>query len=124
MCAGCFCQFTWKDSCGIYFNSCGRPGKKPCYKLLDLTGPLQIGGLPTLPTDFQIQNKDFEGCMKDFHIDRELLDFNTSVANNGTEIGCPNKQESCRNAPCQHGGKEFHIHKQLMLSTLGKIFSR
>ena len=88
---------------------CGKPKKKPCYKLLDLTGPLQIGGLPTLPTDFQIQNKDFDGCMKDFLIDEELLDFNASVANNGTEIGCPNKQESCRNAPCQHGGMGLGI---------------
>ena len=47
--------------------------------------------------------------MKDFLIDEELLDFNASVANNGTEIGCPNKQESCRNAPCQHGGMELGI---------------
>ncbi|KAK3610573.1 hypothetical protein CHS0354_009013 [Potamilus streckersoni] len=77
---------------------------KTCHRLLDVTGPLQIGGLPTLPSNFQIQNKDFVGCIKDFHINGNLLDLNTSVANNGTVVGCPVKVENCLSSPCQRGG--------------------
>ena len=91
------------DSHFIY--RCAKPGKT-CFRLLDLTGPLQIGGLPTLPTDFQIQNKDFEGCIRDFYIDGELLDLNQSVANNGTVPGCPKKPVLCKSAPCRHGGRK------------------
>ncbi|KAL4226126.1 Cadherin EGF LAG seven-pass G-type receptor 2 [Mactra antiquata] len=75
-----------------------------CHKLLDLTGPLQIGGLPTLPSNFQVKNKDYIGCMKDFYIDEKILDFNKFVANNGTRPGCSAKRTHCASAPCQHGG--------------------
>lgn len=49
-----------------------------CHRFLDLTGPLQIGGLPSLPvsTTFQISSKDFVGCIADVHIDHRLLDLN------------------------------------------------
>lgn len=48
-----------------------------CYRFLDLTGPLQIGGLPALPSDFQIKNKDFDGCIMDLYIDHKMVDLNT-----------------------------------------------
>lgn len=52
-----------------------------CHRFLDLTGPLQIGGLPALPasTSFQVHSKDFVGCIADVHIDHELLDLNRCV---------------------------------------------
>lgn len=77
-----------------------------CHRFLDLTGPLQIGGLPQLPssTSFQVQNRDFQGCVADVRIDHELLDFNTYVADNGTVTGCPDKQPHCASQPCQNAG--------------------
>ncbi|XP_053377924.1 cadherin EGF LAG seven-pass G-type receptor 1-like isoform X2 [Mercenaria mercenaria] len=90
-------QFTMKN--------CSKEGNPlNCPKLLDLTGPLQIGGLPTLPSNFQVKNKDYVGCMREFYVDGKLLDFNKSVANNGTEPGCKAKHDHCKRAPCQHGG--------------------
>ncbi|XP_033746006.1 LOW QUALITY PROTEIN: cadherin EGF LAG seven-pass G-type receptor 2-like [Pecten maximus] len=84
------------DMCAINTNI--------CYRLLDLTGPFQIGGLPRLPSTFQIQNKDFEGCMKDIYIDNELLDLNKSVSNIGTQMGCMEKKNFCAESPCRMGG--------------------
>ena len=75
-----------------------------CGQLLDLTGPLQIGGLPTLTSHFQITNKHYVGCMKDLYIDNDLLDFNKYVEDHGTMAGCQRKQDFCRVAPCKHGG--------------------
>ncbi|CAI9730365.1 cadherin EGF LAG seven-pass G-type receptor 2 isoform X1 [Octopus vulgaris] len=75
-----------------------------CYRLLDLTGPLQIGGLPHLPSSFPIKNKDFVGCIKDFRIDNVLLDLNTSVAEKDTQPGCEPKKDFCLSSPCKHGG--------------------
>lgn len=75
-----------------------------CGLLLDLTGPLQIGGLPSLTSNFQIQNKAYVGCMKDFYIDEDLVDFNGYVADHGTMAGCQRKEDFCQAAPCKHGG--------------------
>ena len=47
-----------------------------CHRFLDLTGPLQLGGLPSLPTNFQVQNKDFDGCISDLYIDHKFIDLN------------------------------------------------
>ncbi|KAK3103496.1 hypothetical protein FSP39_019621 [Pinctada imbricata] len=78
--------------------------EETCYKLLDLTGPFQIGGLPRVPSAFQIYNKDFDGCIKDVYIDHEFLDLNKSVANVGTQPGCREKKNACLSAPCANGG--------------------
>lgn len=75
-----------------------------CHRLLDLAGPLQIGGLPRLPSKFLIKNTDFVGCIKDFHIDHVLLDLNTSVAEKDTQPGCAPKKNFCISSPCKHGG--------------------
>ncbi|XP_035224014.1 protocadherin-like wing polarity protein stan [Stegodyphus dumicola] len=75
-----------------------------CYRFLDLTGPLQIGGLPALPSAFQISNKDFVGCIMDLYIDHQMVDLNTFVADNGTLVGCPEKKGFCHSQPCQNGG--------------------
>ncbi|XP_055958206.1 protocadherin-like wing polarity protein stan [Patella vulgata] len=75
-----------------------------CHRFLDLTGPLQIGGLPGLPTAFQVKSRNYVGCIGDFYIDKVLLDLNTSVADLGTEKGCPPKIEQCKSSPCKFGG--------------------
>ncbi|XP_023244632.1 protocadherin-like wing polarity protein stan isoform X2 [Centruroides sculpturatus] len=75
-----------------------------CYRYLDLMGPLQLGGLPILPSKFQIANKDFVGCIMDLYIDHKLLDLNSFVANNGTIAGCSEKKGFCQSHPCQNGG--------------------
>ncbi|XP_046355288.2 cadherin EGF LAG seven-pass G-type receptor 1-like isoform X1 [Haliotis rufescens] len=84
---------------------CENP-TKICHRLLDLTGPLQIGGLPSLPTTFQIVNKDFVGCIKDFYIDHDILNLNSSVSyvGKGSEAGCSAKKSMCSEKPCRYGG--------------------
>ncbi|ELT95736.1 hypothetical protein CAPTEDRAFT_182594 [Capitella teleta] len=76
-----------------------------CHRFLDLTGPFQLGGLPTLPSDFQVRNTDFVGCVKDVYIDDEFLDLNSHVWNNGTSEGCPQKEAHCRSQPCRNHGE-------------------
>ncbi|XP_051163355.1 protocadherin-like wing polarity protein stan isoform X2 [Leptopilina boulardi] len=81
-----------------------------CHRFLDLTGPLQLGGLPAIPSSFQVRNKDYTGCISDFYIDHQLIDLNSYVADNGTMIGCPEKRAFCESTPCYHGGKCREIY--------------
>ncbi|XP_016844332.1 protocadherin-like wing polarity protein stan isoform X2 [Nasonia vitripennis] len=75
-----------------------------CHRFLDLTGPLQLGGLPAIPSSFQIRNKDYVGCISDFHVDHQFVDLNSYVADNGTTAGCPEKRPFCASTPCNNGG--------------------
>lgn len=75
-----------------------------CHRFLDLTGPLQVGGLPRIPAHFQIQNHDFVGCISDLSIDHKYVDLNSFVADNGTIAGCPKKMANCASEPCFNGG--------------------
>ena len=50
-----------------------------CQRFVDLTGPLQLGGLPSLPTRFPVSSRHFSGCIGDVYIDHRLLDLNKSV---------------------------------------------
>ncbi|KAL3270161.1 hypothetical protein HHI36_009218 [Cryptolaemus montrouzieri] len=75
-----------------------------CHRFLDLTGPLQLGGLPSLPAIFQTKNVDFEGCISNLEIDYKLIDLNDYVTDNGTTSGCPEKKSFCKSVPCQNGG--------------------
>ena len=92
----------------LNFFRCENPYKQ-CFRLLDLTGPLQIGGLPSLPTTFQITNKDFTGCIRNFYIDHVLLNLNSSITyvGQGSEEGCPAKKPRCDNKPCLYGGEHY-----------------
>ncbi|KFM62814.1 Protocadherin-like wing polarity protein stan, partial [Stegodyphus mimosarum] len=74
-----------------------------CYRYLDLTGPLQIGGLPAVLNDFRIQNAHFSGCIIDLYVDNQLVDLNDYVANNGTVAGCNQKKGYCHSSPCKNG---------------------
>ncbi|XP_023269936.1 cadherin EGF LAG seven-pass G-type receptor 2 [Seriola lalandi dorsalis] len=73
-------------------------------KSLDLTGPLLLGGVPKLPEDFPIRNRQFVGCMKNLRIDNQHIDMAGFIANNGTLPGCSAKRHFCNNNPCLNGG--------------------
>ncbi|XP_050305133.1 protocadherin-like wing polarity protein stan isoform X2 [Anthonomus grandis grandis] len=75
-----------------------------CHRFLDLTGPLQLGGLPSLSEKFQTQNFHFAGCISDLQVDHKFVDLNSFVTDNGTTIGCPEKRSFCSTAPCKNGG--------------------
>ncbi|KAK4875010.1 hypothetical protein RN001_011432 [Aquatica leii] len=75
-----------------------------CHRFLDLTGPLQLGGLPALPATFQPHNHHYEGCISDLKIDYRFIDLNSYVTDNGTTAGCPEKRSYCTSRPCRNGG--------------------
>lgn len=76
-----------------------------CYRFLDLTGPLQLGGVPTSSSYFQIKQFNYEGCISDFEVDYEIVNLNNFVTDNGTTPGCPEKRSLCTSRPCKNGGK-------------------
>ncbi|AWP02840.1 putative cadherin EGF LAG seven-pass G-type receptor 2 [Scophthalmus maximus] len=73
-------------------------------KSLDLTGPLLLGGVPKLPEDFPVRNRQFVGCMRNLRIDNQHIDMASFIANNGTLPGCSAKRHFCNNNPCLNGG--------------------
>lgn len=75
-----------------------------CHRFLDLTGPLQLGGLPALSATFQIKNHHYKGCISQLEIDYKFIDLNTFVTDNGTTAGCPEKRMFCKTNPCLNGG--------------------
>lgn len=75
-----------------------------CHRFLDLTGPLQLGGLPAIPSNFPVRTKDFVGCISDLYVDHIFVDLNSFVADNGTNAGCPEKNAFCSSIPCKNNG--------------------
>ncbi|KAL4656773.1 cadherin EGF LAG seven-pass G-type receptor 1-like [Arapaima gigas] len=73
-------------------------------KSLDLTGPLLLGGVPNLPEDFPVRNRDFVGCIRNLTIDSQPIDMAGFIANNGTAAGCAAKHDFCSKNMCQNGG--------------------
>ncbi|XP_061688101.1 cadherin EGF LAG seven-pass G-type receptor 2 [Syngnathoides biaculeatus] len=73
-------------------------------KSLDLTGPLLLGGVPKLPEDFPVRNRQFVGCMKNLRVDNQRVDMAGFIANNGTLPGCSTKRHFCNTNPCLNGG--------------------
>lgn len=69
-----------------------------------MTGPLLLGGVPNLPEDFPVRNRDFVGCMRNLRIDSQPIDMASFIANNGTAEGCPAKKNFCTKVVCQNGG--------------------
>lgn len=61
---------------------------------LDLTGPLLLGGVPNLPEDFPVRNRDFVGCMRNLSIDSRAVDMAGYIANNGTAAGQTRGQQT------------------------------
>uniref|UniRef100_A0A8C3NK04 Uncharacterized protein n=1 Tax=Geospiza parvula TaxID=87175 RepID=A0A8C3NK04_GEOPR len=73
-------------------------------KSLDLTGPLLLGGVPNLPEDFPVHNRQFIGCMRNLSIDSKPIDMAGFIANNGTLPGCAAQRNYCETNWCQNGG--------------------
>uniref|UniRef100_A0A8B9PXS2 Cadherin EGF LAG seven-pass G-type receptor 2 n=1 Tax=Apteryx owenii TaxID=8824 RepID=A0A8B9PXS2_APTOW len=68
--------------------SCAAQGTQSgTKKSLDLTGPLLLGGVPTLPESFPVRSRHFVGCMRHLHVDERPVDLAAFVANNGTLPG-------------------------------------
>ncbi|KAM8988152.1 cadherin EGF LAG seven-pass G-type receptor 2 isoform 1-T1 [Ara ararauna] len=85
--------------------SCAAQGtQNGTKKSLDLTGPLLLGGVPTLPESFPIRSRHFVGCMRHLHIDQRPVDMAAFIANNGTLPGCPAKRPLCDSDTCHNGG--------------------
>ncbi|KAM4569520.1 cadherin EGF LAG seven-pass G-type receptor 1 isoform 2-T2 [Odontesthes bonariensis] len=85
--------------------SCAAQGTQTGQKKsLDLTGPLLLGGVPNLPEDFPVRNRNFVGCMRNLSIDNKPIDMAGFIANNGTAAGCPAKRNFCTNDACLNGG--------------------
>uniref|UniRef100_A0A3B5B7U1 Cadherin EGF LAG seven-pass G-type receptor 1 n=1 Tax=Stegastes partitus TaxID=144197 RepID=A0A3B5B7U1_9TELE len=85
--------------------SCAAQGTQTGQKKsLDLTGPLLLGGVPNLPEDFPVRNRDFVGCMRNLSIDSKPIDMASYIANNGTAAGCAAKKNFCTTEVCQNGG--------------------
>lgn len=59
---------------------------------MDLTGPLLLGGVPNLPEDFPVHNRQFIGCMRNLSIDSKPIDMASYIANNGTLPGMNNQK--------------------------------
>ncbi|XP_066525030.1 cadherin EGF LAG seven-pass G-type receptor 1 [Hoplias malabaricus] len=86
--------------------SCAAQGTQTGQKKsLDLTGPLLLGGVPNLPEDFPVRNRDFMGCMRNLTIDSKPVDMASFIANNGTTAGCPAKRNFCKEGLCQNGAQ-------------------
>ena len=91
-----------------------------CHRFLDLTGPFQIGGLPSLSVQFQVENTRYVGCMRDVYIDGEFLDLNDYVWNNGTVPGCAQKKMHCQPGTCHNNGTDRRLKK--FSKFFGKLF--
>lgn len=77
---------------------------------LDLTGPLLLGGVPNLPEDFPVRNRDFVGCMRNLRIDSRAIDMDSYIANNGTTAGEEESDKRNQNCPyCQHWHFFFYM---------------
>ncbi|XP_078305426.1 cadherin EGF LAG seven-pass G-type receptor 1 isoform X2 [Panthera onca] len=85
--------------------SCAAQGTQSgSKKSLDLTGPLLLGGVPNLPEDFPVHNRQFVGCMRNLSVDGKNVDMASFIANNGTRAGCDAQRNFCDRTWCQNGG--------------------
>ncbi|XP_073973404.1 protocadherin-like wing polarity protein stan isoform X2 [Rhodnius prolixus] len=75
-----------------------------CHRFLDLTGPLQVGGLPPGIFHPHLEHSTFTGCIADLYIDYKLVDLNKFVGNNGSKVGCVERDSYCSSSPCKNGG--------------------
>ncbi|XP_048195279.1 cadherin EGF LAG seven-pass G-type receptor 1 [Perognathus longimembris pacificus] len=85
--------------------SCAAQGTQSgSKKSLDLTGPLLLGGVPNLPEDFPVHNRQFVGCMRNCPSTAGTWDMAGFIANNGTRAGCAAQRNFCDGTSCQNGG--------------------
>ena len=79
---GCYGSFRAPDAAS---HLCPR-------RSLDLTGPLLLGGVPNLPEDFPVRNRQFVGCMRNLSVDGKNVDMASFIANNGTRAGANDRR--------------------------------
>ncbi|KRZ90162.1 Protocadherin-like wing polarity protein stan [Trichinella sp. T8] len=75
----------------------------PCYRFLDITSPLYLGGLPSRNRHqrFRIMPVGFVGCMGHLYIDYKMINLNHYISNQMTVPGCAAMTKNCRRNPCQ-----------------------
>ena len=84
--------------CGFYSGKCTR--------FLDLNGPLLLGGVPDEFRSLDVlSSSSFVGCITNVFIDRQLVNLDMMVHNNGSIAGCPEKRDFCASSPCKNNGK-------------------
>ncbi|NXQ69788.1 CELR2 protein, partial [Quiscalus mexicanus] len=89
--------------------SCAAQGTQTgSKKSLDLTGPLLLGGVPTLPESFPIRSRHFVGCMRHLHVDQRPVDMAAFIANNGTLPGSWNRGVTLCQGSIALGGVCWH----------------
>ncbi|XP_037369268.1 cadherin EGF LAG seven-pass G-type receptor 1 [Talpa occidentalis] len=86
------------------YSCAARGTQSGSKKSLDLTGPLLLGGVPNLPEDFPVHNRQFVGCMRNLSVDGRNVDMASFIANNGTMAGCAAQRNFCEGTWCQNGG--------------------
>lgn len=87
----------------LFLNRCSDV-TETCHRFLDLTGPFQLGGLPSIPTEFQVNNSHFTGCIRDLYFDSQFVDLNSFAWRNGTSEGCAKKDFLCQPDSCKNAG--------------------
>ncbi|CAK8686091.1 unnamed protein product [Clavelina lepadiformis] len=109
------CDFVvasqWNTTLGSY--SCSKLVEQEGTKnSLDLTSPLLLGGVPNLPEAYQVHSKAFRGCLRDLIVDEELVDFEDSIDNHGSGVGCPQMDTQCPAGWCYNQAKcDFNWNK-------------
>lgn len=82
------------------------------FRSLDLTGPLLLGGVPNLPEDFPVHNRQFVGCMRNLSIDSKPIDMASYIANNGTLAGITSSRIKVENCCENYMHKELCFHRE------------
>lgn len=116
-------------------GAAARTSQKMVYlpRSLDLTGPLLLGGVPNLPEDFPVHNRQFVGCMRNLSVDGKNVDMAGFIANNGTRegtgghqgIGATTEASGCISAATQGSlladpwGAVFFL--EMSVSSCGKL---
>ncbi|KHJ46416.1 laminin G domain protein, partial [Trichuris suis] len=112
----CDTFFAFHPKRKLYYNQCAakvhaKLEKKcddraiSCYRFLDLSSPLYVGGLPQRNKQkrFRLTTPGFSGCISDLHIDHNLVDMDRYVDNHMTIAGCSGMKMYCQENPCLNG---------------------
>ncbi|EDV19285.1 uncharacterized protein TRIADDRAFT_62266 [Trichoplax adhaerens] len=84
-------------------------------KSLDVTAPLQIGGVPTIRDTYPMAFKknDFVGCIRNLYINSKLIPLDNFYVNNGSVIGCRQTDQRCQGgsiSPCSSGAECVDVY--------------
>ena len=101
-----------KNDCSTRLEVVASKSKLDSKLALDMTGPLFIGGRPRAGDGVKsdsIVDQSFVGCLKNFHLDGELMDLSEPLAQVNSEMGCRYNAKPCdkkqNNDFCSNHGK-------------------